>query len=139
MNSLKGMGWWAYKIPDFPVGGGTIGFRFNPEKPFDIACFSDSGGIAVEGKQFKKYKAFGARHMRPSQIQAFDEIVGLGVGRAFVFLNIRASKPRMNRLITFDWAFWGKRIKSETIKAKELRDFWYVEGKRGLFDLSFLR
>lgn len=112
------------------------GSRFNPEKPFDIVAFIHGRAVAIEGKQFKKYQAFGERHMRPSQIEEFNRIVDSESGRALVFLNIRQAKPRLNRLLIFDWANLRERFKEGSIKMGELEAQPYLEGRKKLFPLT---
>jgi len=135
VNSIKAAGHWAYKIPDFPQSM-IAGSRFNPEKPFDIVAFIAGRAVAIEGKQFKKYQAFGERHMRPSQLEEFNRIVDRDAGRAFVFLNIRQPRPRLNRLLIFDWKNLRERFKDGSIKMRELEAQQYLEGRKKLFNLG---
>ena len=136
VRSLRAQGAWAHKIPDLPQSM-ISGMRFNPEKPFDIVAFIRGKGVAIEGKQLKKYEAFGERHMRPAQITELNKIVDSASGRAFVFLNIRRGEaPRMNRLIVFVWERLRERFKEGSIKKTELESLPYIEGKKGEFDLS---
>jgi len=124
---------WAYKIPDMPHFAGAH-FRFDREKPFDIVCFHDGDGVAIEGKQLKKYQAFGHRHMRECQIEALDRIIETG-SRAMVFLNIRQKTPYINRLIVFEWPDDVLRNPKMSYKKKELLKMPYVTGKHGRFPL----
>jgi len=135
VNSFKALDCWAYKIPDFPQSILT-GARFNPEKPFDIVAFIQGSGIAIEGKMFKKFEAFGLRHMRPSQIETFDRLIDKRNAKCFVFLNIRQATPRINRLIILDWSQWRHRLRKDSIKKPELMELSYIQGSKKHFDLS---
>jgi len=140
-KSIQTLGHWAYKIPDMPSIALTV-VRFMPDKPFDIVSFIKGWGVGIEVKLFKKFQAFGIRHLMPSQIQEMDKIVDSLSGQAFVFLNIRISGnkeekiKRENRLIILNWKVWGSRLKRISIKKKELEEFPFVFGKKGLFDLK---
>jgi hypothetical protein len=135
VRSVNGMDGWAYKIPDMPHFAGSL-FRFDKEKPFDIvACLFGGEFIAIEGKQMKKYQAFGHRHMRDCQIKALDVIGRLG-GAAYVFLNIRQKTPYINRLIVFEWPDPILGTPTKSYKKKELLAMPYVTGKKGLFNLN---
>ena len=139
-NSLKKHGAWAYKIADQPTSWTASKTRFTPEKPCDIVAIHEGVGMLIEGKQFKKFEAFGLRHLRPSQVKNMDEAVDKN-NRAFVFLNIRIKaiagrQRRDNRLIIFDWKIWRERIKEASIKHKEVRELPYIKGSRGGYDLT---
>lgn len=133
LHSLKEQGAWAYKIPDHPTSWTSHATRFTPDKPCDIVGMYKGVGFIIEGKQIKKFEAFGINSLRPSQIMNLDEAVNKG-NRAFVFLNIRikAEKGKVkheNRCLMFDWKIWRDRFKESSIKGKELPDIPYVEGK----------
>jgi hypothetical protein len=124
MNSLKKFGAWAYKIADSPTSWTMAATRFTPEKPCDIIACYDGKFLAIEGKQIKKFKAFGMSDMRPAQIKNLTEVIERG-GRAFIFLNVRipaikGKQKRENRLLIFDWAMWKDRLERESIKKGEL-------------------
>jgi hypothetical protein len=135
MNSLKDLGVWCYKIADSPTSWTSALTRFTPEKPSDILACYKSKFVAIEGKQIKKFKAFGIGDMRPSQIRNMDEIVTPKVGgRAFVFLNIRikavkGTTKQENRLLILDWAEWRERLKKSSLKQKELMVFPFIQGR----------
>ena len=65
LNSLRQGGAWAYKIPDSPTSWTMAATRFTPEKPCDIVGMYQKIGFIVEGKQIKKFEAFGMNKMRP--------------------------------------------------------------------------
>jgi len=125
MRSLKHYNLWAYKIPDTPINKKIMELmRFTPEKPCDIVACYQGLMVAVETKQFKKWQAFGLRHMEPAQIDHLTRIVK-EKGRAFVFLNVRIKAPHVNRLFIFDWATLYPRLKKASIKAVELKERAY--------------
>jgi hypothetical protein len=135
VRSLKKLGCWAYKIPDFPQSM-VVGARFNPEKPCDIVAFVGKMGIGIEGKMIRKYESFGSRNLRPSQIKNMDEMEDRDDSAgAFIFLNVRQVSPRLNRLIIFRWGDWRWKLREGMIHKEELMNFSYIEGKGGLFPL----
>lgn len=128
IRSIRHFGGWGYKIPDAPITKEILKItRFTNAKPCDIvACFGPTF-VAIETKQFKKWKALSKNDFRPEQIKGLTDIVDQG-GRAFVFLNIRISEkgqPYENRLIVFDWKVWGARLSEGSIHAKELKERVY--------------
>lgn len=140
LRSLQDEGAWAYKIADQPTSWTAHATRFTPDKPCDIVAMFLGHGFIIEGKQIKKFEAFGLDKIRPSQIKNMDEAVDKG-NRAFVFLNIRIKAVKgetqhENRLITFDWAELRERFKSGSIKAKELKELPYIEGSKSRFNLK---
>jgi hypothetical protein len=136
---------WAYKIPDAPITKEILKItRFTNAKPADIVCCHSGLFVAIETKQFKKWKALSKNDFRPEQLKGLQEIVDNG-GRAFVFLNIRIKSPHENRLLIFDWATWGERLThGPSVFAKELKDRVYYESflvgnepnKKRVFDLT---
>ena len=139
-RSIFAYGGWAYKLSDMPQSM-IRGARFNPEKPFDLACCINGKFVGVECKQLKKYEAFGLRHIRETQIRGLDGILD-GLGRAFVFVNIRqqADKKkgtsRLNRLIIFDWDVWRNRWKIGTSKKEEMLKMPFITGAKGYFPID---
>lgn len=137
-NSLIEAGATAHKIPDMPTGRG-VGMRFNPEKPCDLFFIYKRIGGLIEGKQIKKFEAFGLRNLRPNQIRALDDNAKKG-NPGFVFLNIRVSASEgvkaENRLIIFEWKKWRKNWEIESIPATVLKDFPFIQGKHGRFNLT---
>jgi len=144
VGSLRDFGFWAYKIPDFPQSM-IRGSRFNPEKPFDIVGMISEIGVAIEGKQMRKFEAFGIRHMRPSQIAEFDFMVDNSAARAFIFLNIRQKADKVagsqyeNRLIILEWSEIRDRLKKESIKKKEIEGLPFIQGKNSRFNLGWFK
>lgn len=143
VRSLRHYGGWAYKIPDAPITKEILKItRFTAAKPSDIVSCFDSLFVAIETKQLKTWKALSIRDFRPEQIEGLTDIVA-NKGRAFVFVNIRISgkgKTYENRLLIYDWAIWGERIKKKSIFAKELKErphynSFIVDEKR-IFDLT---
>lgn len=133
MRSLRHFGFWAFKIPDAPITKELLKLtRFTMAKPCDIvACLptgviSDGMFVAIECKQFKKWKAFSVRDMRPAQVEQLSAIEDHG-GSCWVFLNIRVGHDI--RLIIFEWAELRVRFleKQESIKAKELQARKFVK------------
>lgn len=127
VNSIKHWGGWAHKIADLPASL-TFGLRYVPEKPCDILACYHNRFFAVEGKQLKKFEAFGLRHMEHAQIKELTDIVKRG-NKAFVFLNIRIKAVKgktkhENRLIILPWE--KIRDLKETIKQKEIMALPYV-------------
>lgn len=124
IRSIRHFGGWGYKIPDAPITKEILKItRFTNAKPCDIVACFDGKFVAVETKQFKKWKALSRHDFRPEQIEGMTNIVANN-GRAFVFLNIRISEkgqPYENRLIIFDWKVWGPVLSVGSIHAKELR------------------
>lgn len=151
IRSLRHVGFWAWKIPDAPITKELLKItRFTAAKPCDIiACLptgviSDGLFVAIECKQFKKWKAFSVRDMRPAQIEQLSAIEDHG-GSCWVFLNIRIKSPHDNRLIIFEWAELRHRFleKKESIKAKELQARHYIKPFRHddktMYDLSKMK
>lgn len=143
VRSLRHYGGWVYKIPDAPITKEILKItRFTAAKPSDIVSCFDSLFVAIETKQLKKWEALSIRDFRPEQIEGLTNIVA-HKGRAFVFVNIRINtkgRPYENRLLIYDWAVWGERIKQKSIFAKELKERPYyksfmVDEKR-IFDLT---
>jgi len=144
MRSLRVQGFWAYKIPDSPITQGVLEVtRFTAAKPCDVVACYDGQTVLIECKQLKKWKAFGLKHIRDSQVKHLTDVIASG-GKAYIFLNIRINaSPRVDRLIILDWAKWGKRLQLETIKAKDLKALQSFgtlrhNGKK-IYDLSFLK
>lgn len=139
VRSIRHHGGWAYKIPDAPITKEILKItRFTNAKPCDIVASYQGGFVAVETKQFKKWKALSKNDFRPEQIDGMTKIVASG-GRAFVFLNIRIAKPYVNRLLIFDWAVWGPVLSTGSIWAKDLKERAYYESSiyqdKRIFDL----
>jgi len=138
-NSLKALGFYAYKIPDMPTSyfGDVKQMRFNVAKPCDIFAAIYDKFVAIEGKMLREYKAFGIKYMRDIQIKNLDELEKTYDIPTFLFLNIRQTKPgqkRLNRLLIFSWSEFRSRevwLKDDLLK----RIFW--EGKKGIFDLDY--
>lgn len=143
IRSCRYHGGWAYKIPDAPITKEILKItRFTNAKPCDIVCCFGMKFIAIETKQFKKWKALSKHDFRPEQIKGLTDIVDQG-GRAFVFLNIRINikgEPYENRLIIFDWKVWGKRLSEGSVHAKELKARVYytsfIHEEKRIFDLT---
>jgi hypothetical protein len=142
IRSVRYHGGWAYKIPDAPITKEILKItRFTNAKPCDIVCCFGMKFVAIETKQFKKWKALSKHDFRPEQIEGMTNIVNQG-GRAFVFLNIRINTKELyeNRLIIFDWKTWGPILSTGSVHAKELKERVYyssfmVDEKR-IFDLT---
>jgi hypothetical protein len=133
-HSFEDHGAFFFKIADLPHFPGAK-MRFDLEKPFDAFVCHRGTPIAIEAKTMKSYTAFG-RQIRPSQIKGLNKFVAAG-GCGFIFLNIRSKKPRMNRLLIFDWAKWGQDFSSGwTMKKKELERYPFINKKKGRFDLT---
>ena len=138
LHETKGMSHFWYKIPDSPHLGTA---RFDPPKPFDIFYVADSYPYAIEAKSIDGYRAFSLRDMRPSQIENLTDFDMAG-GMAYVFLNIRQAaskaegKEHINKLIIMTWGSLYHRLEQSSIKAKELKEAPFIQGKNGLFDLS---
>ena len=133
IRSLRHFGFWAFKIPDAPITKELLKItRFTMAKPCDIvACLpvgviSDGVFVAIECKQFKKWKAFSVRDMRPAQVEQLSALEDHGAS-CWVFLNVRMKGT--NRLIIFEWAELRVRFlhKKESIKAKELQARHFVK------------
>ena len=136
IHSLRAQGAWAHKLTDTPASLARA-MRFVPEKPCDIIAFIGGRGVGIEGKQQKKYEAFGIRHLRDAQVRELDAMVEEGKGEAFIFLNIRIASPRTNRLVIFNWKLWREKLKSGvSLKKKEIESLPFLTGKSGIFDLS---
>ncbi len=144
MRSLKHQNIWCYKIADSPTSWTQAATRFTPSKPCDILACHRGKFLAIEGKLIKKWKAFGLRDLRDSQIKGLTEVVKAG-GRAFVFLVVRipaiaGKQKRVNRLIAFDFGFLD-RNRIFRFDHKQLQALDYIsttkdgEGKM-IFDLS---
>lgn len=136
-NSLEAAGAWAYKIADQPTSWTHSLTRFTPDKPCDIIGIYKKNGFLVEGKQMRRFEAFGENRMRPSQIEAFNENEEI----SYVFLNVRIKAVKgvakhENRLIIFPWKWLRTKWANGSIKAKELQSMLYIQGKDGLFDLK---
>lgn len=142
ISSLNHWGAWAYKIQDLPASI-TMGLRYVPEKPCDIIGAYRGKFFAIEGKQMKKFEAFGMRHMQSSQIKHLNKIVDTG-SRGFVFLNIRigavkGQTKRVNRLVIFDWKKF-RDLGEVSLKQKEIMALPYVSyetiDKKIIYNLS---
>ena len=134
INSLEEQGAFAYKIPDQPASWNSGRMRFTPSKPCDTFVLFRGFGALIEGKQMKKFEAFGLRHLRPSQIVAMDRAVRTK-NRAYIFLNVRCHQE--NRLIIFEWSKEFKtRLEKASIKGKEIKSLNFVKGFKKRFDLS---
>jgi penicillin-binding protein-related factor A (putative recombinase) len=141
IRSLRYNKAWAYKIPDSPITKEILKVtRFTAAKPCDIVASIESKFVGIETKQFKKWKSLSLRDFRPEQIAALTDIIETGKGRAFVFLNIRIRSPYENRLIIFDWATWGPRLKQKSIHAKDLKARYFYKhfthNDKIVFDLT---
>jgi len=140
MRSLRHRGAWAYKIPDAPITRELLKItRFTAPKPCDIVVNKGGSFYAIECKQIKKFRAFGGKDIRPAQVEHLTHIVQTG-GVAYIFLNVRITNPRVNRLYVFDWKEWGDVLSTGTIKKKELEQMLFVEPeldsrKKIFFDL----
>ena len=138
-NSIFEYGGWAYKLADLPASM-TPGLRYSPDKPCDLIASINGKCIGIECKMLRKYEAFGLRHLRESQVRGLDGIIQRGLGRGFVFLNIRRSADkeygikRLNRLIIFDWEIFS--CLTGTIKKNELENYDYIQGKNGMFAIQ---
>lgn len=115
---------WIYKIPDAPTSRLT-GLRFTASKPCDLVLCLGGKFVAIECKQIKKWKAFSIGDMRTSQIVNLPAVIKSG-GRAFVFLNVRIAKEKVNRIIVLDWEVYGPRLERASIKATELKSMPYL-------------
>lgn len=136
ISTLKKAGHYAYKIGDAPITRDVLAVtRFTPGKPFDIVAGIRGRLVGIETKQIRKWRAFALRDMRPAQIKGLDELVDTGQ-RAFVFLNVRITNERANRIIIWDWFELRERLAGGSIKAKELRKEPFGVGRKGAFDLS---
>jgi hypothetical protein len=147
IRSLRHFGFWAFKIPDAPITKELLKItRFTMAKPCDIVACLPSGldglFVAIECKQFKKWKSFSLRDMRPAQVEQLSAIEDHG-GSCWVFLNVRVGRD--NRLIIFEWAELRHRFlkKKESIKAKELQERKSVKvlkiGDKIGYDLSGMK
>jgi hypothetical protein len=133
-HSFEDQGAFFLKIADLPHFPGAK-FRFDMEKPFDAFVCHRGTSIAIEAKTLKTYAAFGSQ-IRSSQIKGLDSFVAAG-GCGFIFLNIRSKKPRINRLLIFDWSEWGRDFSNGwTMKKKELECQPFITGSKGRFDLA---
>lgn len=133
-HSFEERGAFFLKIADLPHFSGAK-MRFDLEKPFDAFLSYKGIPIAIEAKTLKSYSAFGSQ-IRPSQIKGLDKFVAAG-GRGFIFVNIRSARPRLNRLLIFDWATFGRDFSDGwTMKKKELMCEPFITGTKGRFDLE---
>lgn len=133
-HSFEERGAFFFKIADLPHFAGAK-FRFDLEKPFDAFLSYRGIPIAIEAKTLKSYAAFGSQ-IRPSQIKGLDRFVAAG-GLGFIFVNIRSGKPRLNRLLIFDWSKWGRDFSDGwTMKKAELECEPFLTGKNKRFDLA---
>ena len=139
-RSIFKYGGWAYKLADMPQSM-LQGARFNPEKPCDLVASINGKFVGIECKQLRKYEAFGLRHIRETQVRGLNGIIHNGLGRSFIFLNIRqkADKERgikrLNHLIIFDWDKWRHLWEGRTTKKHELLTVTPIPGKNGMFPL----
>lgn len=97
IKSLKNHSMFAYKIPD------TLGQRFTPAKPFDIASCWKGHFLGIEVKYLDEPMAFGMRHLRDSQIAALSDLDRAG-GLSYVLVIVKHSK-RDIRLHWFEFDF----------------------------------
>lgn len=143
VNSLKHFGYFAYKLGDQVP---TPGSRFIPEKPCDIVSCSPRGVfIAIESKQLKKWASLNHKILRQNQVDALDKVVKRK-GKAFLFLNIRVNKPKLeNWCVVFNWKEHRENIMSNKYTIDVLRDgyvgVWktpFKIDKKILWDLSDL-
>ena len=75
-KSLKNIGWYYAKIPDFPFRGN--GQRFLPERPYDSFAFSDEYSFAFEAKIIKSkakspYTSFRFKDIKPHQLDNLQD------------------------------------------------------------------
>jgi penicillin-binding protein-related factor A (putative recombinase) len=139
VKSLKLAGMWAYKIADSPASWTASITRFTPDKPADIIACSKSGRfMLIESKQIKKWAGFYVGSMRDYQVKSLDSVSKLN-GRAYLFINIRIMKPYENWCLILNWKKYGPMIKEKGITIKDMKEKKYgiwIEGKKGVFDLS---
>lgn len=133
-KSFWASGAFFYKISDSFHGGAM---RFDAPKPFDAFGCHKGVPMAIEAKAMTDYKAFGKTYLRDCQVKGLTEWSDAG-GKSFVFLNIRRGPKdgvkRVNRLFIFPWEVIGGI--SRNMKKSEIESWPYIEGKKGLFDLS---
>lgn len=116
---------WAYKIPD------VLGSRFMTFKPFDIVATICGHPYAIENKQIKKWQPFGVKEVRTSQIINLEKFHRAG-GTALIFLNVRITSPRVDRLIIFEWRELAKkkRYTTEELKALPFVETYQLKGEK---------
>lgn len=134
-NSLTPNGVFFHKIKDMPHMGGM---RFDSKKPFDaFGVFQDClfpYPFAIEAKSIRR-GSFNFKSIRENQIEGLSDYQKCG-GNSFIFLNVRDSNFRLNRLYIFGWhqitnaMFRGRK----SFLWKELETMPFIEGKGGLFD-----
>ena len=117
-KSLELVGHFSHKLTDSIRGPNT---RFIPEKPFDIVSCSPRGVFtAVEGKQIKKWCGLTRSMLRPNQIASLDRTVK-NRGKAYLMLNVRIPKERVNLCYIFDWKVHRKAILKNEYKINLVR------------------
>lgn len=100
VRSLKAQGLWAHKIADSPSWGAASTTRFSPSKPCDIITCYEGQCVLIETKLIKKWKPFGVKELRPSQLRALDEVGQASDGLALVFLHIKIPRE-VNGFLVF--------------------------------------
>lgn len=130
-KSFNSRGHFCEKIPDAVR---SMGSRFIPTKPADLFGHVEGKAFLIECKQIKKWRTWGMRDMRPSQIKGLTDFADTG-GAAYVILNVRITKERENRLILFTWAQL-KRFKKFNID--ELKDLDYVIGSKKDYPIDYI-
>lgn len=137
-DTFRNHGAFFYKIVDMPHFKGKM-TRFDAPKPFDSMIVLEGIPIAIEAKIFKKFQAFGIRHLRPSQVEGLEAFEQAG-GRSFVFLNVRikavaGEQKHVNRLYIFKWEDI-RDAKASFKKAILEFELPFYDGAKGLFDLD---
>jgi len=138
IKSLRAEGAWCYKIPDSPTSWTMRQTRFTPAKPCDIVGCYLGEFFAIEGKQMKKFQAFGLRQLRDGQIKSLNEIEAAG-GKAFVFLNVRIKRPLTNNLYVFFWPEYKLIWENGPLKKRDLEGLIPIKGGKGVFPLADFR
>ncbi len=145
VNSLKSIGAFAYKIADAPSSR-MSGMSFTLSKPCDIIGGYRGLFFGIEGKLMKELASFSAKDLRPSQMDALEEMEQNG-NPSFVFLNVRLptrnkkgeKQKRLNALVIFDWALFGSFFKSGYVWDKDQilsLAMKSPKGFKGKFDLD---
>lgn len=132
VNSFKSENCWCYKIPDPSFQEIKFG---TTRRPFDIIAFVGDYGLAIEVKLMKKWQKLSPNIFQPHQFYHLDSITDKG-GLAYLFLNIRITEPRENRLLIFPWEKWRNVIKQTGLSRHRLAELNYCQGSKGLFNLK---
>jgi len=145
VNSIKRMGYWAYKIPD--PSANSFGKVQATVRPFDIIASINGKSVAIETKIITTpYKKFSIDMLEPHQITNLSEHDGYG----FVFLNLRRYvrmgplKESTNTLFIWDWVKWSDFLMHGiSFNANELKQdmmklmcTMVTTGKKKHFDLT---